>query len=274
MFTFILLWDVVNIEQILMAIGVIVSEYAGIAFLIIIVAGYFILSRPDQPHTSIEGWGRIQAEQKEPGLYERYIRSDEWINRPITTQTDTAPKNRIKVQFKPTINEKNQFALNELERKKRNLIEKKDEFISGSSREVYNSQIAEYNKKISKINASTILESKIQSWKNPVIETEVGDSQQVRMYADRKEYQQYIHSYLWRKRSKEFRASKNGICDICHQFVGVDSLVTHHKTYVFDLPKNDQQKYWLAVCNVCDMEVHGKYIKNSVASHPIAFSSS
>ena len=72
-----------NIEIIIMAIGAIVSEYGGLAFLILVIAGYFLLSRPDQPHTSIEGWGRIQAEQKEPGLYEQYLQSDEWKNRPV-----------------------------------------------------------------------------------------------------------------------------------------------------------------------------------------------
>jgi 5-methylcytosine-specific restriction endonuclease McrA len=69
-------------------------------------------------------------------------------------------------------------------------------------------------------------------------------------------YQIYIRSALWRRRSREFREKQNGMCSSCRKNVGTEKLETHHIRYVRNLKQDDNEKNWVALCELCHNTQH------------------
>ncbi len=200
--------------------------------------------RKEQQHGAFEDW-----------MKDKYNELPEWS--PLAAHA--VPQSKIVYQYSHVMTPKTSFALQELERKKANLIAKREEFLQGASQEAYQEMIDEYDRKTKKLNDELVIESTVHSMNNPILKTETatGETEKSldrRVFVGDTEYKKYIHSGLWRERSKEFRIKSNGVCGGCGKTVGVGKLHVHHTDYVYDLEKNDNESFWLALCGNCHKE--------------------
>ena len=166
--------------------------------------------------------------------------------------------NKIKLQYQSRLSKSDRMVLTDIQRKKNNLIRMKDKFIQGSSEQEYSSRLQEFDAQTQKISDRVYLESQVYSMLHPVLEAPATPKRVSHARASKEEYDKYIHSPLWRRRSKKFRESKMGVCDICHQFVGTPALQTHHKGYPDDLIMNDNPSFWTASCRKCHNKQEGE----------------
>lgn len=85
-----------NTELIFTTIGATVTEYAGIGLLLLVVAGYFILSKPEHHHSAVQAWVHTPGHDQHVSKYHQFINSPEYPAKAKTkTDYQEAPTGQI-----------------------------------------------------------------------------------------------------------------------------------------------------------------------------------
>jgi len=266
-----------DIGALIYEIGFFVYQYSGIFVLLFFsFVGYLVYSKPEQPPGTVQTWVRnpppnyeSRYHQERPDLigYKEYKNSPEYRNAGIIKTNPTAHSARIVYKFQAVTTPSQATQIHGLEKRKQNLLTKKESFLEHASIEQFNETVKKYDMEIEQINNKIILDSKIYSTLNPVIKTTPAPrataprQEKISAVINEATYKKYIHSNIFKTRSKAFKLSKNGVCDKCKLQVGFNNLRTHHLFYVEDLFKDDSEANWSCLCRTCHAENHDRQKK-------------
>lgn len=149
-----------------------------------------------------------------------------------------------------------------LKARKTDFIARKEEFV-GNDKEMldeYQNRLDVFDAQINKLYHAEKINSIIDSYNNPVIATTTTAHTPTRkVLGERKfvpdeQYRKYIHSDLWRKRSKAYKEQLSGKCEQCGKDVGVKGLQVHHISYCENLARDDNESFWAGLCKECHKE--------------------
>lgn len=184
--------------------------------------------------------------------YQRYL------SEPAQENTTT----QIRYELRPESIEA-EHQIDELKRKKVEFMARKKEYIADTPEmeKEYRSKIDEYDKRINGLYHESKINNMLDAFNNPVLTTTNTTSTtskrilQTRQFVPDDEYNKYIHSDLWKKRSRAYKEQLNGKCEKCGKYVGLKGLQVHHIEYVEDLRRDDNDSFWAGLCKEC----HGEF---------------